>query len=53
MTTLVCRFCGGVLEFGPDGWRHRDAVRPCARVAVAWPPPVDDDRDDDPLPATG
>jgi hypothetical protein len=52
MTTLVCRLCGGVLVFGGDGWRHRDAVRPCDRVVVAWPP-ADDDIDEVPPPATG
>jgi hypothetical protein len=39
MITLVCRACGGVLDFGVDGWKHRDALRPCDRVLVAWPPP--------------
>jgi hypothetical protein len=52
MTTLVCRLCGGVLLFGSNGWQHRDAIRPCNRAVVAWPPP-EDDLDDDPLTATG
>ena len=42
---LVCRNCGGVVVFGADGWRHRDADRPCPGLVVAWPPPSD--REDD------
>jgi hypothetical protein len=52
MITLVCRACGGVLLFGGQGWEHRDSIRPCERVVVAWPPP-DDRRDDEPAAATG
>ena len=52
MITLVCRACGGVLQFGEKGWEHRDSVRPCERVLVAWPPPSDD-HGDEPLTATG
>ncbi len=52
MITLVCRACGGVLQFDDDGWQHRDNIRPCERAVVAWPPP-NEDRDDEPLSATG
>jgi len=52
MITLVCRVCGGVLQFGADGWEHRDSVRPCDAVLVAWPPP-DEGHDEDHLSAAG
>jgi hypothetical protein len=42
---LVCRNCGQIVVFGADGWRHRDADRPCPALVVAWPPPAE--RDDD------
>ncbi|MBN2114015.1 MAG: hypothetical protein JW785_07810 [Acidimicrobiia bacterium] len=42
---LVCRNCGGVVVFGPDGWHHRDPGRPCPVLAVAWPPASDEDDD--------
>jgi hypothetical protein len=47
MQTLVCRACGGVLQFGADGWQHRDQIRRCDRVVVAWPPPGREDDDDE------
>jgi hypothetical protein len=47
MITLVCRSCGGILDFTEHGWEHRDDVRPCNKIRVAWPPPSDDDFEDD------
>ena len=42
----------GLNKLGEDGWEHRDFVRPCEAVLVAWPPP-NDDHDEDPIAATG
>lgn len=52
MISLVCKSCGGVLRFGDHGWEHRDDIRPCDKILVAWPP-VSTDRDDEPLSKTG
>lgn len=35
---LVCMTCARPVEFGPDGWVHRDRNAACEAVSVAWPP---------------
>jgi hypothetical protein len=43
---IVCMTCARPVEFGPEGWVHRDPNAPCEAVSVAWPP-ADTLTDDD------
>ncbi len=43
---LVCMNCVRPIEFGPDGWTHRDPSPDCPGLIVAWPPPESDEADD-------